>query len=507
MTVLRAAFTVGSFTMVSRVTGFARDMLIAAALGAGPAADAFFVSLKLANLFRRLFAEGAFGSGFVPLFGRALAEGGRPAAARFAANAAGLLLAALVPTVLLAELGMPWIVRVIATGFDPAGERYALAVALSRVTFPYLALISLTALVGAVLNGLGRFAAAAAAPVLANLVLIGAAGLAAVLGLAPAPVLAWGVAAAGCLQLLALWLVAARLGYPLVPGRVVLDARLRRFLVLLLPGLGGAGLGQLVVLLNAWFASHLPAGAVSHLFYADRLVQLPIGLVGAALGTALLPALSTAVRAGDRGGAEQQLAKALHAGFLLTLPAAAGLLLLAGPIIRVLFERGAFGPEAALATAGALRAMAVGLPAAIAMRVLAPAFFAREDTATPVRAAMLSLAAQAGLTLLLIGRYAETGIALAGSLAGCLNVALLALALHRRGQLPAGQGLALDAARTLAATLAMLLALAALRPALAGLPETGALALSVAAGGARLPAGGGGTGALRGWRLPLPARA
>ena len=414
MTVLRAAFTVGSFTMVSRVTGFARDMLIAAALGAGPAADAFFISLKLANLFRRLFAEGAFGSGFVPLFGRALAEGGRPAAARLAANAAGLLLAALVPTVLLAELGMPWIVRVIATGFDPAGERYALAVALSRVTFPYLALISLTALVGAVLNGLGRFAAAAAAPVLANLVLIAAAGLAATLGLAPAPVLAWGVTAAGCLQLLALWLAAAKLGYPLVPGRVVLDARLRRFLVLLL---------------------------------------------------------------------------------------------LAGPIIRVLFERGAFGPEAALATAGALRAMAVGLPAAIAMRVLAPAFFAREDTATPVRAAMLSLAAQAGLTLLLIGRYAETGIALAGSLAGCLNVALLALALHRRGQFPAGQGLALDAARTLAATLAMLLALAALRPALAGLPETGALALSVAAGGLAFLLAAAGTGALRGWRQPLPAKA
>src|SRR3954447_10298307 len=261
--------------MVSRVTGFARDMLIAAALGPGPAADAFFVSLKLANLFRRLFAEGAFGSGFVPLFGRALAEGGRPAAARFAANAAGLLLAALVPTVLVAELGMPWIVRVIATGFDPSGERYALAVALSRITFPYLALISLTALVGAVLNGLGRFAAAAAAPVLANLVLIGAAGLAAVLGLAPAPALAWGgtaarpppppalpwgVTAPGCLQLLALWLAAAKLGYPLVPGRIVLDARLRRFLVLLLPGLGGAGLGQLVVLLDAWVASHPPAG-------------------------------------------------------------------------------------------------------------------------------------------------------------------------------------------------------------------------------------------------------
>ena len=304
-----------------------------------------------------------------------------------------------------------------------------------------------------------------------------------------------------------MWLAAAKLGYPLVPWPVVLDARLRRFLVLLLPGLGGAGLGQLVVLLNAWFASHLPAGAVSHLFYADRLVQLPIGLVGAALGTALLPALSTAVRAGDRGEAERQLAKALHAGFLLTLPAAAGLLLLAGPIIRVLFERGAFGPEAALATAGALRAMAVGLPAAIAMRVLAPAFFAREDTATPVRAAMLSLAAQAGLTLLLIGRYAETGIALAGSLAGCLNVALLALALHRRGQLPAGQGLALDAARTLAATLAMLLALAALRPALAGLPETAALALSVAAGGLSFLLVAAGTGALRGWRLPLPAKA
>ena len=259
------------------------------------------------------------------------------------------MLAILLPVLLLAELFMPALVRVLATGFDPGGERYALAVDLSRVTFPYLACVSLAALAGSVLNGIGRFAAAAAAPVLLNLTLIGALLLAAGTALTPVWALAWGVAAAGLLQLLWLLVSTARLGYPLRPGRIRLDHRLRRLLALLLPGIGGAGLGQLMVLVNSWFASHLPAGAVAHLFYADRLVQLPIGLIGVALGTALLPALSGAARAGDSGGARTVLGRALAAALLLTLPAALGLLLLAEPIIRVLFEHGAFTPEATAA--------------------------------------------------------------------------------------------------------------------------------------------------------------
>ncbi len=219
MQVARAAFTVGSLTLLSRLTGFARDMLIAAALGAGPVADAFFVSFKLANCLRRLFAEGAFGAGFVPLFTRALADEGHAAAARFARDAASVMLAILLPVLLLAELFMPALVRVLATGFDPGGERYALAVDLSRVTFPYLACVSLAALAGSVLNGIGRFAAAAAAPVLLNLTLIGALLLAAGTALTPVWALAWGVAAAGLLQLLWLLVSTARLGYPLRPGK------------------------------------------------------------------------------------------------------------------------------------------------------------------------------------------------------------------------------------------------------------------------------------------------
>ena len=502
MQVARAAFTVGSLTLLSRLTGFARDMLIAAALGAGPVADAFFVSFKLANCLRRLFAEGAFGAGFVPLFTRALADEGHAAAARFARDAASVMLAILLPVLLLAELFMPALVRVLATGFDPGGERYALAVDLSRVTFPYLACVSLAALAGSVLNGIGRFAAAAAAPVLLNLTLIGALLLAAGTALTPVWALAWGVAAAGLLQLLWLLVSTARLGYPLRPGRIRLDHRLRRLLALLLPGIGGAGLGQLMVLVNSWFASHLPAGAVAHLFYADRLVQLPIGLIGVALGTALLPALSGAARAGDSEGARTVLGRALAAALLLTLPAALGLLLLAEPIIRVLFERGAFTPEATAATAAALQAMAIGLPPAIASRILAPAYFAREDTGTPVRMAALSLAANLGLILLLIAPLAEAGIALAGSLAAWLHAGLLATGLARRGQLTLSGPFARDVGRAVAATAVMVVLLLALRPALTGLHEALALAALVAGGGLAFLLSATLLGAFRDWRLP-----
>lgn len=501
MQVARAALTVGSLTLLSRLTGFARDMLMAAALGAGPVADAFFVSFKLANCLRRLFAEGAFGAGFVPLFTRTLADEGPPAAARFARAAAGLMLAVLLPMLLLAELLMPALVRVLATGFEPGGERYALAVDLSRVTFPYLALVSLAALAGSVLNGLGRFAAAAAAPVLLNLILIGALLLAAGTELTAVWALAWGVSAAGLLQLLWLLASSARHGFPLWPAMPGRDPRLRRLVGLLLPGIGGAGLGQIMVLVNSWFASHLPPGAVAHLFYADRLVQLPIGLIGVALGTALLPALSGAARAGDRAGERQVLQQALAAALLLTLPAAAGLLVLAEPIIRVLFERGAFSAEATRATAAALQAMAIGLPPAIASRILAPAYFAREDTRTPVRMAGAGLAANIALILVLIAPLAEAGIALAGSLAAWLHAGLLAAGLVRAGRLGIRGPLARDFGRAAAATAAMVLLLLGLGPFLAGLHEALALALCVAAGGLGFLLAAAMLGALRGWRL------
>lgn len=498
MTVLRAALTVGSLTAVSRVTGLARDVMIAAALGAGPAADAFFVSFKLANCLRRLFAEGAFGAGFVPFFARVAAEDGEEAARRLARGVAGVLLGVVLPLVLLAEVAMPWLVRLLATGFEPGGDRYALAVGLSRVTFPYLACLSLAALAGAVLNARGRFAAAAATPVLLNLTLIAALALAAALEVEPVWALAGGVAAAGALQLGWLLVATARLGFPLLPpGRARRsDPRLRRLLALTLPGLGGAGLGQVMLLVNSWSASHLPAGAVAHLFYADRLVQLPIGLVGVALGTALLPALSRAARAGDAGQAETLLARYLATAMLLALPAAAGLVVLAEPIIAVLYERGAFGPGATAATAATLRAMAVGLPAAVLAQVLAPAHFAHEDTRTPVRAAAGSLVLNLALIPVLIGPLAEAGIALAGSVAAWAYAGLLALTLRRKGRLTVAPGLRRGLARAAAATAAMLALLLALRPSLAGLPEPAALALLVGAGGLAYLLAAGALGAL-----------
>jgi putative peptidoglycan lipid II flippase len=256
-------------------------------------------------------------------------------------------------------------------------------------------------------------------------------GAAGALGFKAVWALAWGVAAAGLLQLAWLLVATARLGFPLLPpGRARrADPRLRRLLALTLPGMGGAGLGQVMLLVNSWSASHLPTGAVAHLFYADRLVQLPLGLVGVALGTALLPALSRAARAGDASGAEALLARSLGTALLLALPAAAGLLLLAEPIIAVLYERGAFDPAATAATAATLRAMAAGLPAAVLAQVLAPAHFAQEDTRTPVRAAAWSLLLNLALIPLLIGPLAEAGIALAGSIAVWAYAGLLAITL------------------------------------------------------------------------------
>lgn len=508
MTVLRAALTVGSLTAVSRLTGFARDVMIAAALGAGPAADAFFVSFKLAHCLRRLFAEGAFGAGFVPLFNRVAAEDGDDGARRLARGVASVVLGVLLPLVLLAELAMPWLVRVIATGFEPGGPRYALAVELSRVTFPYLACLTFAALAGAVLNARGRFAAAAATPVLLNLTLIAALALAAASGFPAVWALAWGLAAGGLLQLAWLLAATARLGFPLLPGPVRrADPRLRRLLALTLPGLGGAGLGQVMLLVNSWAASHLPTGAVSHLFYADRLVQLPLGLVGVALGTALLPALSGAARAGDAAAAGDLLARSTATALLLALPAAAGLVVLAEPIIAVLFERGAFGPEATAATAATLRALALGLPAAVLAQVLAPAHFAHEDTRTPVRAAAWSLLLNLALIPVLIGPLAEVGIALAGSIAAWAYAGLLAVTLRRAGRMAASPEPRRGLGRALAATAAMVALILALRPSLAGLPEPAALALLVGGGGLAYLLAAAALGALRDLRPPQVGRA
>jgi putative peptidoglycan lipid II flippase len=433
MTLARSIVTVGSFTMLSRLTGFARDILTASFLGAGLVADAFFIAFKFPNLFRRLFAEGAFNAAFVPLFARELEGEGKEQAKRFAEEAFATLGLVLLIFVGLLELAMPLAMHLFAPGFAATPEKFDLAVDLTRITFPYLLLISLVSLLSGVLNALSRFAVAAAAPLLLNLCLIGA-----LLGLSPllpspGHALAWGTAAAGVLQLAWVWHACKRAGMPVALLRPRFTPRIRLLLKRILPGAAGAGLYQLNLLVDTILATLLIEGSVSFLYYADRVNQLPLGVVGTAIGTALLPTLSRHLRAGDKAAAENAQNRSVEFGLFISLPAAIGIIALSTEIVRVLFERGAFGPEATLATAGALSAFALGLPAFVLVKALTPAFFAREDTATPVKIAAFAMAANVALSLALMVPLKHVGIALASSLSAWINVAALTFVLSRRG--------------------------------------------------------------------------
>ena len=371
---MRSVATVGSYTLLSRIMGFVRDILTAALLGAGPVADAFFVAQRLPNLFRSLFAEGAFSAAFVPLFAGTVAQHGREAARAFAEDALAVLLAALLGFVLLGEIFMPWVMKVIAPGFAGDPAKFALAVALARITFPYLLFIALVALQGGVLNSVDRFAAAAATPILLNLFLIAALLLIRHFAWHDGRALAWAVTAAGLAQFLWLMFSCARAGLALRLPRPRLTPEVRRTLAIMGPAAIGAGVTQINLLISTALASFLPGGSVSYLYYADRLNQLPLGVVGIAVGTAILPPLSRQLRLGDRAGAVATQNRGLELALLLTLPAAVALAVLAQPIFAVLFQRGAFSPADTAATAAALAAYAAGLPAFVLVKVLAPAF-------------------------------------------------------------------------------------------------------------------------------------
>jgi putative peptidoglycan lipid II flippase len=432
---LRTVLTVGGWTAASRVLGFVRDILIAAALGAGPAADAFFVALKLPNFFRRLFGEGAFSAAFVPLFAGSLAAEGREQARRVAEGALAVLLAALAALTLAAIVFMPEAMMLLAPGFRRDPERFALAVELTRITFPYLMLICLVALLSGVLNGLDRFAVAAAAPLLFNLALIGGLAAAPSLSLPVAHGLAWGVAAAGILQFVVLgWAVAAA-GMPLRLPLPRLTPEVRLLLRRMGPGAIGAGVTQINLMVDVIIASFLPPGSIAFLYYADRVHQLPLGVIGTAVGTALLPALSRQVRAGEGSAALATQNRAIELALLLTVPAAVGLAVAAWPIVHVLFGRGAFGPGDVAATAAALAAYALGLPAYVLVKVFAPAFFARGDTASPVKVAIVCVALNILLCLALIGPLVHVGVALATAISGWANALALGLWLWRQGRL------------------------------------------------------------------------
>ena len=463
MALLRSVATVGSLTMVSRLFGFVRDMLTAAILGAGPLADAFFVAQRLPNLFRSLFAEGAFSAAFVPLANRALVEGGKPALRDFAEEAFSVLFVALLIFVLLGEIFMPWVMSVIAPGFESEPGKFQLVVDLTRITFPYLLFISLTALQGGLLNTVDRFAAAAATPVLLNLFLIAALLLMVALHWADGEVLAWALTASGIAQFCWLMMSCHRAGIGLRLHWPHLTPRVRQTLKIMGPGVLGAGVTQLNLLISTALASLLPGGSVSYLYYADRLNQLPLGVVGIAVATAILPPLSRQIRSGDETGAVQTQNRGLELAVLLTLPAATALAILALPILATLFERGAFGPREAEATAQALVAYAVGLPAFVLVKVLAPAFFARHDTATPVKVAILSMATNLLLTLLLMRFFAHVGVAIALSAAGWLQAVVLLTLLARRSHFRFDERSRTNLPRIALATFGMALVLVGLR--------------------------------------------
>ena len=488
MAFARAITTIGGLTLVSRVLGFARDMLMAAALGAGPVGDAFLVAFKFPNLFRRLFAEGAFNAAFVPLFAGRLAEGGREAARAFAEEAQAVLTVALVVFVALVMIAMPWAMYVIAPGFISDPEKFRLAVDLTRITMPFLAFISIVSLQGAVLNAIEKFAVAASAPTILNLFMIAALLLWPLVANGPVHVLAASVTLAGAAEVLWLMLALQKAGMFLRWRRPALSPAIKRLLVLMAPVTFGAGVYQVNVLLDVVFASFLPTGAISFLYYADRVAQLPLGVIGIAVGTALLPRISRQIRTGREAESVADQNRAVEGALLLTLPAAAALMIAAFTIVSVLFGRGAFGAHEATATAAALAAFAAGLPAQVLVKVLAPGFYAREDTATPVKIAFVALFINAAVALSLMPFIAHVGIAAATSAAGWFNAGLLWRTLTKRGHFAADRRLKERLVRIVAATVAMGVALAiadqVLAPAFAGslMVRLGALALVIAIG-------------------------
>ena len=487
MALIRAFATVGGYTAISRVLGFARDVLIAGTLGAGPLADAFFVAFKFPNLFRRLFAEGAFNAAFVPLFaGRLEAEGQEPAR-RFAQEALAFLLFWLLLLTAAAMAAMPWLMPVIAPGFVGDAEQFDLAVELTRICFPYLLFMGLVALFSGLLNSMQRFAAAAAAPIVLNLCFVLALLFVVPHAERPAHALSWAVAVAGMLQFALLLLAVRRAGMSLRLPVPRLTPGVRRLLKLMGPGLLSSGAMQINLLIGTMIAT-LQVGAVSWLYYADRVYQLPLGLIGIAIGVVLLPDLARKLRGGAPEAALHSLNRALELALFLTLPAAVALAVIPGPIITVLFERGAFDLADAENTALALTAFALGLPAFVLVKILQPAFFAREDTVTPLRFALVSVAVNIVLSLTLFFLIGFLGIALATTISSWVNSGLLAWRLRRDGHLALDEGAKRRLPRALLASAVMGLAVwgasIALEPWLTG-PEVvrfPALAALVAAG-------------------------
>jgi putative peptidoglycan lipid II flippase len=448
--------SVGGWTLVSRVTGFLRDVALAAMLGVGPIADAFVVALRLPNHFRAIFGEGAFNAAFVPTYAHLHETAGREKARRFADRVFVLMLAVQIVLLAIALAGMPWIVRLLAPGFAEDPAKFALAVTLTRITFPYLLFITLVTLLSGLLNAHERFAAAAAAPILLNLSLIAALSLAFLFPTA-GHAAAWGVAAAGVLEFALLWIDARRAGVAPRFERPRLDEPMRRFFRTLGPAVVGSAGVQIAMFADTIIASFLPTGAVSSLYYADRLYQLPVGVVGIAAGTVLLPEMSRRIAAGDVAGAHGAQNGALGLTLALAAPFAVAFVLVPDLVMSALFRRGAFDAAAAERAGAVLAAYAVGLPAVVLLRSAVASFHARSDTTTPVVAALVAVAVNVVLKIVLMTPLGVVGLALATAIGAWVNLVLLLVLAYRRDWTAPSRALVKMLAAVIAASAALAL--------------------------------------------------
>jgi putative peptidoglycan lipid II flippase len=466
MNLWKATGTIGGLTMVSRIAGFAREMLMSRVMGASAAADAFFVAFRLPNTFRRLFGEGAFSAGFVPLFSQRLhSEDGEAESRRFSEEVLAVFLPTLVLFTLLFEIIMPLFVAAIS-GYE--GEKLALATFLTRITFPYLVLISLVSLFSGILNSLARFTAAAFAPALLNLAMLAALILVRDGGAVTATALAIAVTLGGVLQLGLLVAACRRAGISLKIRRPRMTPGVRQFVRVVVPATLGAGVYQISAFIDTFFLTRIGTGSMSYFNYADRLNQLPLGVIGAALGTAILPQVSRHVGAGEPAAAARVQGEAADLAMLLCLPAALALCVAAGPLIDALFQGGEFSHGDAQTTAMVLSIIVLGLPAYVLVKVLTPGFYSRQDTATPVKTAALVLVANVALNFILIPPFGIAGLAAAIAIASWLNCTILYVILHRRGHFRIEAWLASRIARQLLAGAAMVAALIAVRMLLGG---------------------------------------
>ena len=433
MNLLRALATVSGMTLLSRILGFVRDFVIARTFGAGMMTDAFFVAFRLPNLLRRMFAEGAFSQAFVPILAEYKNRQGEDATRTLINRTATLLALAVAVVALLGIIAAPLIIYISAPGFSADADKFALTVELTRITFPYILFMALVALAGGILNTWSRFAIPAFTPVLLNLSFIGMALFAAPYFDPPVLALAWAVFLGGILQLALQLRPLKKLGMLPRFDLNLQDPGVRRILKLMAPALLGVSVSQISLLINTIFASFLQSGSVSWLYYADRLMEFPAGLLGVALGTILLPSLAKLHADERRDEFSSLLDWGLRLTLLLTLPAALALMLLAVPLVATLFNYGAFSATDVMHTRQALVAYSVGLTGLILVKVLAPAFYARQDIRTPVKIALITLAATQLMNLAFIVPLKHAGLALSIGLAALLNAALLYRGLRRRG--------------------------------------------------------------------------